>query len=133
MRWILCVSVGLAMLGGFTRAVHGQVRLDRDKRRNTNDEIQAAIAQVVWREIRAGSFPGAVVLVGRGNRIVYFDAFGDRCVQPRRLMQKNTLFDLASLTKPLATAPAVLLLAERGQLDLDDHVRVYLPTFACGG
>ncbi len=143
MRWMLCALVGLTALGGLAGPAHGRVRPYPDETQTPPPQAgsaavirntHAVIRQVVWREIRAGSFPGAVVLVGQGNRIVYFEAFGDRCVQPqRRLMQKNTLFDLASLTKPLATAPAVLLLAERGQLSLDDHVRVYLPTFACGG
>ncbi len=48
-------------------------------------------------------------------------------------MQMETVFDLASLTKPIATATSILILADRGQLNVDDPVGVYLPAFACAG
>jgi len=81
-----------------------------------------------------GNFPGAVVLVGRGNDIVYWKAFGHKIVEPvEEPMDKDTVFDLASLTKPLATAVSIMILTDRKKLDLDDYVGKYLPAFACNG
>lgn len=98
------------------------------------------IDAIVEEEIAAGHFPGAVVLVGRSGRILYHRAFGSAMIlganedaPARQLMRMDTVFDLASLTKPIATATSILILADRGQLNLDDPVRRYLPAFACGG
>jgi CubicO group peptidase (beta-lactamase class C family) len=72
--------------------------------------------------------PGAVVLVGHRGSIVFQKAFGNRSLEPEvEEMTVDTVFDLASLTKVLATAPAVMLLAERGKLKLDAPVTKYLP------
>jgi CubicO group peptidase (beta-lactamase class C family) len=94
----------------------------------------SGIDEVVQKEIQAGHLPGAVVLVGTSDRILYHKAFGRAVAEPfQETMQEDTIFDLASLTKPLATAAAVMVLIDRGQLDPNDLVRRYLPTFACGG
>ena len=89
---------------------------------------------VVQEEIQAGHLPGAVVLVGRADRILYCKAFGLAVAEPyQEPMQKDTVFDLASLTKPIATAAAVMILVDRGRLDPNDRVGDYLPAFACKG
>ncbi|MFH1716238.1 MAG: serine hydrolase domain-containing protein [Planctomycetota bacterium] len=94
------------------------------------DQIDAVIQE----EIENGNFPGAVVLVGRQGDIVYWKAFGRKIIEPsEEPMDKNTVFDLASLTKPLATAASILILRDRKKLDLDDYVGKYLPAFACNG
>jgi CubicO group peptidase (beta-lactamase class C family) len=75
-----------------------------------------------------------VVLVGHADRILYHKAFGLAVAEPfQELMQKDTVFDLASLTKPIATAAAILVLVDRGKLDPNDRVADYLPAFACNG
>jgi CubicO group peptidase (beta-lactamase class C family) len=85
-------------------------------------------------EITAGHLPGAVVLVGRGNRLLYHRAFGLEVAEPfQEAMKKDTIFDMASLTKPIATATAILILVDRGKIDVNDYVSKYLPTFACHG
>jgi CubicO group peptidase (beta-lactamase class C family) len=92
------------------------------------------ITAVVKAEIAKGSFPGAVVLIGRDENILYEKAFGHQAIQPRRVpMRTDTVFDLASLTKPVATAPAVMLLADRGKIDINDYAAKYLPAFASEG
>ncbi len=97
-------------------------------------ERLARIDSVVQAEIQAGSFPGAVVLVGKGKRILYHKAFGLAISEPtQEPMQKDTIFDLASMTKPLATGTAILILVDRGKLDPNALVAEYLPAFACGG
>jgi len=98
------------------------------------DKHLARIDGVVAAEIEAGHVPGAVVLVGRSNRILYTKAFGLAVAEPFEApMREDTLFDLASLSKPVATATCIMILADRGKLRLDDYVRDYLPAFACGG
>jgi len=92
------------------------------------------VGAIVEREIHAGRIPGAVVVIGHQGRVVYRGAFGDRALQPRRQpMTDDTIFDLASLTKVVATTTAVMQLVERGKLALDDPVARYWPKFADQG
>src|SRR5262249_37815587 len=77
---------------------------------------------------------GAVVLVVREGRVVFRKAYGLRSKEPaREAMTADTVFDLASLTKPLATATSVLLLLEQGKLRLTDPVARHLPAFGRNG
>ena len=92
------------------------------------------IGAIVQSEIAAGRIPGAVVEIGQGDQVVYRSAFGYRELQPNRIaMTPDTIFDLASLTKPVATAVAIMQLRERGQIDLDSPVAAYWPRFARNG
>jgi len=92
-------------------------------------EMDAAIAQA----IEDRKCPGAVLwLEHRGE--VYRKAYGARAVVPQREpMTEDTIFDAASLTKVVATTPAIMLLAERGKLTLDDPVCRWIPDFAKAG
>ncbi|MEW6723309.1 MAG: serine hydrolase domain-containing protein [Bacillota bacterium] len=81
-----------------------------------------------------GVFPGAVALVCRRAGIAYYRAVGLAARQPQpRPARTDTIYDLASLTKVVATTPAILTLVERGALRLDDPVSVYLPEFEGDG
>jgi uncharacterized protein YbbC (DUF1343 family)/CubicO group peptidase (beta-lactamase class C family) len=96
--------------------------------------LPSQISQVVEQEIAEGHFPGAVVVVGMGGKVVYRGAFGDQAKAPERLpMRVDTIFDLASLTKVIATTPAILQLVEQGRIDIDDSVAKYWPGFANNG
>jgi uncharacterized protein YbbC (DUF1343 family) len=89
-------------------------------------EIDVAVAQALTEK----KMPGCVVAIGRRGHLAYFRAFGARQIEPARVpMTEDTVFDLASLTKPIATATSVLLLVERGHLALDERVAAYLPEF----
>jgi uncharacterized protein YbbC (DUF1343 family) len=89
---------------------------------------EAAIDAAVADAIANQSVPGAVVLIGRHDRVVFRRAYGFREVLPDRIaMSLDTVFDLASLTKPIATASSILVLAERGALRLDDLLVKYVP------
>lgn len=89
-----------------------------------------AIDVLIGKAISEKAIPGAVVVVGRRGKIAYAKAFGDRALLPaREPMTRETVFDLASLTKPVATASAVLILVERSKLRLDDPLVKYLPEF----
>jgi CubicO group peptidase (beta-lactamase class C family) len=92
------------------------------------------IDPVVRQEIQKDNFPGAVVLVGQGNEILYWKAFGHQIIEPTvEPTNKDTVFDMASLTKPVATAASIMILRDRKAIDLDDYVGKYLPAFACNG
>ena len=95
------------------------------------DSTRLARIEVVVREaIAAGELPGAVVLVAHRGRTVFRQAFGLRAVRPvREPMTVDTIFDLASLTKAIATAPSVMVLVEEGAIRLRDRVARYLPGF----
>ena len=85
------------------------------------------LAALVESRIADGLLPGAVVAVGRANGVAYLDAFGRRALSPRREpISKRTIFDLASLTKVMATAPLVVEHAIRGRLSLLDPVERHL-------
>lgn len=86
------------------------------------------IDEVVNADIKAGKLPGAVVLIGRKGKIVYRKAFGNRALVPvPEPMTIDTVFDLASLTKPLATATSVMILVEEGRIRLNDTVAKFIP------
>jgi CubicO group peptidase (beta-lactamase class C family) len=84
--------------------------------------------------VDAGVFPGAVVHVRREGTVLLERAYGRSAVLPEpRPMRSDLIFDLASLTKPIATATAVLQLWERGEVDIDRPVEEYLPGFGARG
>src|SRR3954469_116058 len=88
----------------------------------------ARIDNAVAESIAKSELPGAVVLVARRGRVVWRKAYGSRAILPQReAMTADTIFDLASLTKVVATATSVMILLERGQLRLSDPVSLYLP------
>jgi len=88
------------------------------------------IDQMVEAEIGAKQLPGAVVLVGRQGRIVWNRAYGNRALEPvAEAMTPETVFDLASLTKVVATATSVMILVDRGMVRLGDPVSRYIPEF----
>src|SRR6185295_4822504 len=90
----------------------------------------APIAALVEAAIARHELPGAVVLIGRGDEIVYHHAFGDRALVPsREAMTEDTIFDLASLTKVVATTTSVMTLVERGRVRLSDPVTQFIPEF----
>ncbi len=94
----------------------------------------AEIDTVTREAIASGEIPGAVVLVGRGSEVLYLRAFGQRAVIPESApMTPTTIFDIASLTKPLGTTLAVMALAERGKISLDAPLGRYLSEFDGGG
>ena len=92
------------------------------------------IDDVMNRSIAKKEIPGAVVLVGRHGKVAFRKAYGHRALAPSvEPMTVDTVFDLASLTKPVATAAAVMTLVEEGRVRLDDPVVAYLPAFGAGG
>ncbi|GIU81316.1 MAG: DUF1343 domain-containing protein [Acidobacteria bacterium] len=86
------------------------------------------IDEVVQAEITNKKLPGAVVLVGRNGKVVYRKAFGNRALVPKvEGMTVDTIFDVASLTKPVATATSIMILLERGKIRLNDTIGQFIP------
>jgi CubicO group peptidase (beta-lactamase class C family) len=81
-----------------------------------------------------GVFPGAVLLVRDGAHVFYLRAFGNRSLEPERMpMHEETIFDVSSLTKPMATSIAMMLMVKDGRLQLDDRVSRFFHNFGVHG
>jgi CubicO group peptidase (beta-lactamase class C family) len=91
---------------------------------------QPAISSLLASRIAARDFPSAVYVVGERGRAVFADALGDATREPQQQAAAlNTIYDLASLTKPLVTGLLCARLVERGALNIDNRVADYLPEF----
>ena len=89
------------------------------------------IDEIIAQGLAEKRMPGCVVCVGRRGKIVLLKAYGNKQLQPdERPMTADTVFDMASITKPVATATSVMLLVERGQLKLGQKVSSIIPEFA---
>jgi len=92
-------------------------------------DLDAGVSQA----IRTDKIPGAVVLVGHNGQIVYRKAYGNRALLPaKEPMTADTIFDIASLTKIVATTSGMMKLVEQGRVKIDDPVTAYLPAFQGG-
>ena len=92
------------------------------------------IDEVVRQSLAHGDAPGAVVLILHDGYVIWRKAYGLRRQKPTTVvMTVDTVFDLASLTKPIATATSIMLLIEQGKLRLSDCVAQYIPEFAANG
>ncbi len=105
---------------------------------NASPEINSArlngIAPLVEAAVQSKKIPGAVVLIGHDGQVVYRKAFGERALVPEREpMTVDTIFDMASVTKVVATTTAVMQLVEQGKIDLGAPVSEYWPDFAQNG
>ncbi len=101
---------------------------------NIGEKQFAPIAEITKKAIQAGKIPGAVILIGHQGKIVYRRAFGSQALKPKKLpMTTDAIFDLASLTKVIATSTAIAQLVENEKLDLEDPVVKYWPEFGSNG
>jgi CubicO group peptidase (beta-lactamase class C family) len=99
----------------------------------------ATVSKLMNDAIAAHRLPGAVVVIGHGGEVVFHQAYGSRKLAgepgldgspaPAEPMTEDTIFDMASLTKSLATATAVMQLYEQGKVAFDDPVQLYLAGF----
>ncbi len=139
------VSCGHAPLTGVTAGESATHPPGTTEMRHPDDAaVQdfAKVTELINDAIAAHQLPGAVVVIGHAGRVVFHQAYGLRKLPgepglagspaPAEPMTEDTIFDLASLTKPLATATAVMQLYEQGSVQLDDPVQKYLPDFNSG-
>jgi len=126
---VLFLALGLVTIGAGRGAL-----ATADANRLTPAIRFPAVDAVIQQAIQDGTIPGAVLIVGHNGQVVYRRAYGSRSLEPHReVMTLDTVFDLASLTKVIATTTAVMQLIEQGKVRLNDPVAKYLPEFAQNG
>ena len=116
--------------GRFERDDRGQGRVERRGRgdetvQGMSRERLARIGPVMNEQIDRAMFPGAVTLIARQGRIVHFEAHGFRDAAKTQPMTRDTLFMLASMTKPIVSTAAVMLI-EQGRMKLSDPIATWL-------
>jgi CubicO group peptidase (beta-lactamase class C family) len=101
---------------------------------SSNPVKLSAVDAVIQQAIADNNIPGAVLVVGHDGKVIYRKAYGHRSLEPKReVMTLDTIFDLASLTKVIATTTAVMQLMEQGKVRMNDPVAKYIPEFAQNG
>lgn len=99
-----------------------------------NSKLRELLDPIMEKAVADHRIPGGVLLVGHNGRVIYRKAFGSRSLEPtQEPMTIDTIFDLASLTKCIATTTSVMKLVEEGRVRLNDPVAAYLPEFAQNG
>ena len=136
-RWAgsatICCLMLLAFSATATASPPGLVRCSADEC-GLDAARLAAIDDVVEAGLRYERMPGCVVLVGYRGRIAWLKSYGSRQLKPDVVpMTIDTVFDLASLTKPIATATSIMLLIEDGLVELDAPAAKYIPELANNG
>jgi len=127
-----CVAVFLVVLAFSTTALPTKRNAGLPRTNPSQVAVSAqrleAIDGAVESEIKQHHLPGAVVLVARNGGVVWRKAYGARAVEPaREPMTADTIFDVASLTKVVATATSIMILVERGKIRLSDPLSTYIP------
>jgi len=123
-----CLLAGLALAPGIAEAAT-QTRPRGTGAFSASPELDAIVQEAIAND----EIPGAVLVVGHKGRIIHRKAYGFRSLEPRReLMTLDTIFDLASLTKVIATTPSIMKLFEDGKIRLNDRVTRYLEDFQGG-
>ena len=99
-----------------------------------NDADFKSVDAVIENAVAEHNVPGAVLIVGHNGKILHRKAFGSRSLEPtHEAMTVDTIFDLASLTKCIATTTSIMQLVQQGRIRLADSVATYLPDFAQNG
>jgi CubicO group peptidase (beta-lactamase class C family) len=132
--WRLCVVIALgAMLQ--SKPLPAKERLSEAEFTAKLDQTWTTELQPQLQDaIKRGEMPGGVLCIGRKSGKPWVQVVGHRQLQPKELpMTPGTLYDLASLTKPLVTATLIMKLHEEGKLDIEKPVAKYLPEFAVPG
>ncbi len=127
--------ITVALLAGLASASTGATPAPTSASGATKAASSLGVLDPIVRDaIHDGEIPGAVLLVWHNGKVVYRKAFGDRSLEPHReAMTADTIFDIASLTKVVATTTAVMQLVQKGEVRLNDPVAKYIPEFGQNG
>lgn len=121
----------LLVLGSFSAVLGQPVPAARPEDVGMSSKHLAYLDLIIQEALQRKDFPGAVLLVTREGKTVYRKAFGQSQWLPEpKPMAADMIFDLASVTKPVATATSVMILVERGRIRLWDKVKDFVPDFA---
>jgi len=124
--WLLGLALASPCRAGLPEAKPEAVGFDPARLARVEDAVARAVGEK--------KVPGAVVVVGRRGKVVLARAFGRWSIEPMdEAMTRDTVFDMASLTKPVATATSVMVLLERGKFRLGDKLVTYLPEMKGNG
>ncbi|CAN5772564.1 hypothetical protein BH24ACI5_BH24ACI5_13600 [soil metagenome] len=122
--FLLCLALCLLTVPGAAQGTRGAQAKDFNIARLDTIEV------LVKQEVAAKKLPGAVILVGRGDHVVWQKVIGNRALEPVvEAMTADTVFDAASLTKVVATTTAAMMLIEEGRIRLSDRVATHIPGF----
>jgi uncharacterized protein YbbC (DUF1343 family)/CubicO group peptidase (beta-lactamase class C family) len=122
------IIAGAVLVLVFANAAVAQAPIVRPEAVSMSSAQLAQMDAVITDAIADKKLPGAVVLVGRKGSVVWRKAYGARTLEPaREEMTPDTIFDLASLTKVVATTTSIMILVERGKLRLSDPVSLHIP------
>ena len=127
MRWYSLFVAVVTLLG--TTLVTRSAPADDDRQQALKTQVRLLVEAA----IEAGDLPGAVIGLWHDGEWQMRETYGQRSVEPAEPMTLDTVFDMASITKPVATATSVMLLVQDGQLDLDARVCEILPEFTGDG
>lgn len=133
LRWLLVFpAIFLAFFASEVQSAQLPVKTPREF--GLEGKQLERIDGIVQQAIAKGRLPGCVVTIGRRGGVALVKAYGNRQIEPAsEKMTVDTVFDLASLTKPIATATSIMILVERGVVRLRDPVANYLPEFGKNG
>jgi CubicO group peptidase (beta-lactamase class C family) len=129
--FLLKVSVLFVGLQSTGRATEADLPIVEPAAVGMDPKQLQRIDEVVAEGLAEHKMPGCVVCVGRQGKVVFLKAYGQKQLKPESLpMTTDTVFDMASITKPMATATSIMQLIERGKIRLGDKVSAFIPEFA---
>jgi CubicO group peptidase (beta-lactamase class C family) len=123
------VAVAATLLIGIATAVADEHNLVRPKEAGFSSAGLARLDAYITNEIAGNKIPGAIMMIQRNGETAYFNSFGVRDPATREPMTPGTIFRIYSMSKPITTV-AAMMLVEEGKLQLDDALSKYIPAFA---
>src|SRR5438876_1277620 len=126
-RGLIAAVLAIALVNGWPRPALAESAAPVAG--NFSREGLDRVGDYIRNEVATGKIPGAILLIQQHGKPVYFENFGVRDVATQLPMTADTIFRLYSMSKPI-TSVAAMMLVEEGKLSLDDPVAKYIPAFA---
>ncbi len=134
---ILLLFISLPIFGSAAQKKKHSSRVDAARHSKTSGKTGSSfepIDAIIDKAVGERQIPGAVLLIGHKGKVLYRKAYGDRSLEPRvEPMTLDTIFDVASLTKVIATTSSVMRMFELGQVRMNDPIARYIPEFGANG
>lgn len=129
----ICIILSVFLLFVFVSCQSDSPSLStvKPERMGMSSAHLALLDDIINEAVKNKDFPGADILVARRGKVVFRKVYGDsQWIPERTSLKKSMMFDLASITKPVATATSIMILVERGKIRLWDKVKDYIPEFS---
>jgi CubicO group peptidase (beta-lactamase class C family) len=127
-RVLFRCAIFVAVIAAFATHAIAETAISKPESVGLSSERIQRISDVMKQQIAKGAFPGAVMLIARDGKIASFDAYGYLDGKKTKPMPKDAIFRIASMSKPIVTAAAMMML-EQGKFNLNDPISMYLPEF----